>query len=283
MRFTRVLIPSIAVLFATLPSIAQQPPDAPGQPPPPPPPGERGPSGPGRPGFGPGGGMRPMLEPTKAKAAWTLEAQTASRRTGLEEAQTAKTVELYIAARGQHRAATEEIRSKLREKMEEAQAGSDEPRGDWREIGAELQKQIGDLQKSQREQLTTKLTEVLGAEQAGKVAASLGSFNPNWDFMVDALVGFNLEPAKLNKALGLTESYIIAADHARGSAGDDPGAMRTAMQEARANLADALEPILTPEQMDNFRRTINPGRGPGPGMRDAPGDRGPGPGGKAPE
>jgi hypothetical protein len=213
--------------------------------------------------------MAPMLEPAKAKAAWTLEAQSAARRTSLDEAQTTKTVDLYLAAREEHRAAAEEIRIKMREKFEAAQ---DED-GDMREIGAEMRKQVGDLQKSQRDKLNAALSEALGAEKAGKVAASLGSFNPNWDMMVNALTGFNLEPAKLTKAVGATEHYILATDPLRGTGSDDPGAMRTAMQEARANLADALEPILSPEQMDEFRRTMSPGRG--PGGRGGDGPRGP--------
>ena len=48
------------------------------------------------------------------------------------------------------------------------------------------------------------LTNAVGGEKAGKLASSLGAFNPNWDFMVDALVGFNLEAVSLNKALGAT-------------------------------------------------------------------------------
>jgi hypothetical protein len=213
--------------------------------------------------------MSPMLEPAKARAAWTLEAQSAARRTGLDEAQTTKTVDLYLAAREEHRAAAEEIRIKMREKFEAAQ---DED-GDLRDIGSELRKQVGDLQKSQRDKLTTALTEAVGAEKAGKLTASLGSFNPNWDMMVNALTGFTLEPANLNKAVSATEQYVIATNHVRDSGGDDPAEMRTAMQEARANLADALEPILSPEQMDGFRRTMNPGRG--PGGRGGDGQRGP--------
>jgi hypothetical protein len=249
MRGSHILLTSLALTAACMPAAAQDNSPAPPDAPPPrqgPPDGDRG--GPRR---GPGMGMREPLSPEKAKAAWTLEAKTAAARLKLNDEQTGKTVEAYTAAREQHHAAMEELREQLREDMEANDDADGDPREGWRDMRTSFEA----LHKTQRDSLVTNLTAIIGAESAGKATASLGTFNPAWDVMVDALSGFNMKQENLDKALASTEAYVMAVNQARASAEDNPETARTAMQEARDSFIDAIKPMLTDEQVDQVRRS----------------------------
>ncbi|HET9272768.1 MAG TPA: hypothetical protein VFO09_00690 [Methyloceanibacter sp.] len=214
---------------------------------------------------------RVALSPEKAEAAWTLQAQTVAGKLGLDPEQTTHVVAAYSSSRKGQQAAANEIRTKLRQQARDA-AEADGGQGDRRAIMAEMQKAIEELNKAEREKFVQELAKSLDTEQTRKTAASLGTFNAQWDVMVDTLAGFNLEAEKLNQALAATESYTLATHQARSYGEDDPSSMRTAMQEARANLQDAVKPLLSEEQFGQFQRTLGRGRG-GPG---APGGRGEG-------
>src|SRR5690606_23764742 len=118
------------------------------------------------------------------------------------------------------------------------------------------------------------LAKSLTAEQTDTAMASLGTFNRNWDVMMDALAKFNLEPAKADAAFAATEKYVIALGKIRKNAeqaGADRTEVRKATQEARTELSDAMKQILTEEQFGQFQRSLMPGRGRGPGMRGGEG------------
>jgi len=201
----------------------------------------------------------------------------------LDAAKTAKVVEAYSAARAGQQAAADKLREDMRAKAEAAaeEAGEEGGRGAMREVMAEMQKAITELNRTEREKLVAKLGESLDTEQTRKAAASLGTFSNQWDVMADMLAGFSLDADKLNKSMAATETYIIAVEHARGFGTDDPEAMRTAMQEARANLNDTVKPLLSEEQFGQFQRAAGGGRG-GRGGPGGEGGRGRGGEGGAP-
>jgi len=285
MRFKQMWMTTMAFALAAVPVMAQDRPDGP-------PPGQGGAGGAGGGGRGGeggrggmgggmGGGMRSPLSPEKAQAAWKLQAESVGRKLELDAAKTTKVVEAYSAVRDSQQKASDKLREEMRAKAEEAAGNADDEggRGGMREMMAEMQKAITELNRTEREKLVAKLAESLDTEQTRKAAASLGTFNNQWDVMVDMLAGFNLEADKLNTSLAATETYVIAAEHARGFGMDDPESMRTAMQEARANLNDAVKPHLTEEQFTQFQRAGGRG-GRGRGGEGGGGEPGQGGGGR---
>lgn len=264
MRMFKVAFACLAVGLMCLPATAQE-----GQPPADPgarPPGARGERGPG--------GMRgPMLTPEKAKAAWEVQAKHVAKGLTLSDDNAAKTVKAYVDARESHRAALEKARQeamdKARSAAEEGKDNDADARDAARNAGAEMQKVITEALKAEQTKFEASIKKFLTADQATKVMASLGTFNPTWDNMADALIGFNLDSAKNDQALSTVETYVIAVGKVHDS--DDREAARTATQEARKQLSDAMKGILSEEQFGKFQRTMVSGRGPG---RGGPGGRG---------
>jgi Spy/CpxP family protein refolding chaperone len=258
MRRFNVLFTCLALGAAACTAAAQETPRPPG------PPGERpGPGGP--PGEGRGGFARQQLSPEKAKAAWELQATGVSTHAGLDADKTKAVVKAYVEARTSHN----EESDKIRKEMEKLR---DEGGGPGAGGFGPLVEKLEDLNKSERAKLEKSLGSSLSPEQATRVTASLGTFNRNWDNMVDTVAGFKLEDAKQTDALNAMEEFVIAQAKARASAGDDRDALRTAMQESRQKLLDSMKKVLSEEQLEKFEASL--GRGRGPGGPGGPGGRG---------
>jgi hypothetical protein len=259
MRTLRVIVTSATLAIGATGAIGQnQPPatpapagDRPAQPPQPsgdrPERGERG--------------QRNALSPEKAKAAWEVQATGVSKRLSLSEDQTKAVVKAYVEARESHGKASQKARDEALQKMRDNE-------GEDRQAQlAEMTKVMEDVNKAEREKLQKALSSSITADQATKATASLGTFNRQWDGMADAIAGFKLEAAKQQTALESVEDYVVSMAKIRPmDPNADREANRTAMQDARTKLTDAVKKVLSEEQMKKFEETIRmPGRGGGPG------------------
>jgi hypothetical protein len=170
--------------------------------------------------------------------------------------------------------------------MEKArQAGGDEGGPGGRGgLGAEGLKAMEEMNAREREKLQKALSATLSTDQTTKAIASLGTFNRQWDVMADAIAGFGLDSAKQQEALNAVEDFVIAQGKIRPGAGGDREAMRSAMQESRQKLNDAMKKLLSEEQLAKFEQTTRGGgrgfTGPGgPGRGRGGDDKGGGGGG----
>jgi hypothetical protein len=276
MRTLKTVICSVAVGAMAFAASAQNTPPKPkeGAPPAPAAPANRQP----RPdGAGP---QRPQaLSPEKAKAAWELQATGVSKRLGVKAEQTTAVVKAYSEARTTHDAAADKLREDLMKKARDA-GGDDNQRPGRGGMGPEAMKAMEDLNKADRGKLEKTLGSTLTPEQTTKAVASLGTFNRQWDTMADAVAGFKLEAGKQQTALDAIEDFVVAQAKARGGGPDaDREAMRTAMQESRTKLTDAMKKVLTAEQFTKFQESMRGGGRPGGGRGPDGGGPGPGPGG----
>lgn len=197
------------------------------------------------------------LSPEKAKAAWELQAGGVARRLGLDADRSKALVKAYAQARETHTTAFDKLRQEAMERMRE---GGDQNRG------ADMMQAMDKLNADSRAELEKSLSATLSPDQTTKALASLGTFNRQWDTIVDNLASLGLDDPNQQKALEAVEQYIIDSAAARGN---DREAMRTAMQEARTKLLDSMKPLLTEEQFTKFEASIAPG-----GRMGAPGGRG---------
>src|SRR5262245_31439295 len=251
MQLCRLIVSSLAVGVISLSALAQDPPPGPGAPPP-----GRGGQVPGGAG-GPGGRQR--LSPEKQKAAWEAEAKGVAKSLTLNDELTTKTVAAYSEARQSHSTAMEKL---TRETMEKPDAGGgDEGGGDRASRGADLRKGITDLNKAEREKLQTALAKFLNQEQTTKAIASLGTFNPRWDAMVDTLIGFKLEEAKNTEGLAAIQTFVEQVGKAgeMGPRGGSPD------PDARKQLTDTMKKLLSEEQFGQFQRAAGGRAGGAPG------------------
>ncbi|MCC6677097.1 MAG: hypothetical protein IT436_08130 [Phycisphaerales bacterium] len=196
------------------------------------------------------------LSPEKAKAAWELQASGVAKHLGLDADKTKSLTKAYIEARESHTAASDKLRQEAMEKMRDA--GNDPQAA----RGADMMKAMEDLNTAERAKFEKALAGTLNPDQTTKALASLGSFNRQWDTMVDNFAGFGLEPAKQQEGLQAIEQYVVAAAAARTG---DRDTMRTAMQEARTKLLDSMKKILSDEQFAKFEASFAPGGRGGPG------------------
>lgn len=253
------------------------------------PPAGQPPAG-GRPGAGGGGGggqPRPAaLAPEKAKAAWELEATGVAKRLGLSDDQAKAVVKAYAEARESHNAAAEKLRKEAADKRAK-DAGNDGSDGNTPGggRGAEQRKAMEDMNAAERAKLHRALSGTLSADQTTKAVASLGTFNPIWDRMVDVLAGLHLEGAKQQDSLNAVEDFIVAQTKAiQSGAGGDREAAQAARQEARQKLVDSLKKTLSEEQINKIEEALRAGGGRGgrPGGGAGGGDGGGGGDGNTP-
>jgi len=265
MRLFHVFISSLAMGLSVMPALAQ---DKPGQDKP----SQEAPEGGPRPRRE--GQMPPQLPLEKATAAWEVEAKNVARSLGLSADQTKQVVATYGDARKSHYDAAAKLRQDMADKMKEARESGKSP-DEMREAMDDIQKQREQLVETQRTKLKTELSKTLTGDQLTNAMTPLGTFNPNWDTMVDAIIGFKLDEAKNNDSLSAIEKYVVVISKPRSV--DDPQANRAANQEARKKLLDTVKPLLSDEQLGTFQRTLTGGgRGPGgrPGGEGAPGNPG---------
>jgi hypothetical protein len=214
----------------------------------------------------PGGGQgRGQLSPEKAKAAWDLEAKGVAKRAGLTDAQTSTLVKAYEEARASQNEAFDKARKEMQDKAKE---NGDEGGGGRQRMGPEVMQKLNEVNAAERTKFEKALGDSIPSDKKSAVLASLGTFNRQWDNMTDAIMGFNLEPAKQQEAQNAIEDYILVVGKARSAAGDQE-AMREAMQkgqEARQKLSETMKKLLSEEQFGKFEAAMGPGgRGRGPG------------------
>jgi len=183
--------------------------------------------------FGGGGGG---LSPDKQEVAWTIQAKGMAKQLGLSEEATKKLIETYKKSRKDQNKATRELRMN---------AGGDR-RSATQKIREQRGKDQGTLKKS--------VGEFLNEDQTSKAMSSLGTFNSQWDRMVDTLANLSLPEEKLNKSLEQVQSYVTASDKAQseGMASGDRRAIRESMQKLKGELDGKLGAILTEEQQKKW-------------------------------
>lgn len=183
--------------------------------------------------FGRGG---PQLAPEKLEAAWALEAKGVANELTLSENSAAKLAGLYKEARESHQKG-----------MQELFAGG----------GGGMGRMQGmrDLNEKERAALEKALQDVLSAEQSASATKLLGTFNRQWDRLVDTLAAFELEDEKLFPALKLVNRYVVDSDKARSEAmaNMDFESMRTVSQELKAKLDSSLAETLSEEQLAKWK------------------------------
>jgi hypothetical protein len=251
MQLCRLIVSSLAVGVIGLSALAQDPPTGPGAPP------GRGGQVPGGPG---GAAARPRLSPEKAKAAWEVEAKGVAKSLTLNDELTTKTVAAYSEARESQLAATEKLMREIADKERAARSagegdqgggeGADTSREQRAARRAETQKQFAELNKAERDKLQAALAKFLSEEQTTKALATLGTFNPRWDAMVDAVIGFKLEEAKNTEALTAIQTFVEQVGKAgeMGPRGGSPD------PDARKQLTDTMKKLLSEEQFGQFQR-----------------------------
>lgn len=274
MNCVRLIVCGVAAGSLALGALAQD--QKPAQAPAPRAPGEGGPRGPG---MGMGGRQ---LSPEKAKAAWEMQAKGVAARLGLNDAQTKTLVSAYQAARESQGTASDKIRQ---EGMQRAQEG-----GGGIEAMRETMKKVDEVNNTERENFAKALAGSLNSEQSAKAVAALGTFDRQWDRLVDVFGSFKLDAAQQQSGLNAIEEYSasISAAQAKaraagqgggpnaapgeggapGAGGPDREAMRAATQESRQKLVSALQPMLNKEQLTKIEESLpGAGRGPGGGRR----------------
>ncbi len=99
-------------------------------------------------------------------------------------------------------------------------------------------------------------------KQAAEAIASLGTFNGEWDRMLDVLAGFKLDDDKLFKALTLISTYVVDYNKAVNAAmaSQDFQSMRSARETHKATLDSGLAKILSPSQLIAWNQATAPRR-----------------------
>lgn len=195
---------------------------------------------------GRGGGFR--LDPEKADAAWSLQAQGVAKQIEVSGDALEKLTKAYKAARKSQGEA-------IRELMSGGGGGGPGRFMEMREISEE-----------ERGKLREALDAFLNDDQTKKAVESLGTFSGQWDRFVNTIAGFQLEEKKLYMALNLIAKNVVESDAARSEAmaNMDFESMRTATQNLKANLDDGLAMILSKEDFTKWTEaTARRGRGRG--------------------
>jgi hypothetical protein len=236
--------------------------------------GERGDTPPGPARERPNPGMRAgaQLSLERAKAAWQAQATFVAGEVGLDNEQSQALTKAYVEARERHRTEDEKIRREFREKMisgDENQNGEGDGFNNRRELAMKMHSATSDLLTTHRKQFEATLGSVLGKEHAPKAVKVIGNFEPMWDRLVDALANLKLEAVKMKQAMSATNTYVLAVAKARQS--EDRAAVRGAIQDASRDLDEALEGVLSEEQLAQFREAALGGGE--RGMRRGPGER----------
>jgi hypothetical protein len=205
--------------------------------------------GEGPPPGGPGGRPGPArMTPEQSEAIWTLQAANVATRLALSEEAATQLGETYKNVRKELSAASRAEIQPPSEGQREGRGGRGRGRGGMMEAHRELT-------ATYRAKLKTALAGFLAAEQAGKAVELLGSFDFQWDRMVQVLAGFKLG-ADQDAALALVNDYVAQRVKFRLEAGppNEEGAdPREAMRARKAALDEALSALLSAEQLDQWK------------------------------
>ena len=132
---------------------------------------------------------------------------------------------------------------------------------------------IREVMTAERGKLETALKAFLTPEQATQAGSILGTFNPRWDMMVNALDGMGLEEKVKADAMKAVTGFVAESAKAREAAGDDRNAARAKTMELREKLDGELGKILSADQLAKWKESTAFRRGGGGGARrDSPGD-----------
>ena len=200
---------------------------------------------------GRGGGNR--MSPEQLNAAWSAQGSGASHDAGISAENTAKLIDVYKVSRTEHG-----------KELETLMASGERGPGMFQQMQA-INSAAGGAMKP-------KLAAFLSAEETDKVMASLGSYNREWDRLVDTVLGFKLAGESNFKALTLIANYVIESDKARAEAiaAMDFESMRAASEELKGMLDLSIASVLSDEQVASWkeqtqRRQRGGGGGRGPG------------------
>ena len=176
------------------------------------------------------GGSR--LSAEDAKAAWTLQSASVSKEIGVAKKKAKKVSVAYLTSHENYRKA-----------MQELFESSDD--GDRRERFQAFR----ELQEEERGKLEEALKGILKGEQLAKAMGSLGAFDRQWDGFANTLAGFELEAAKLQKAMSLTIAYVSGTYEARQEAfeNQDFQSLREIYGDNKAKLDEGMAKILSAE------------------------------------
>jgi len=192
-----------------------------------------------------GGGDGRGMTAEKRDAAWTLEATGVAAQHELSSEKTTKLIEAYKNARKTQGQATQILR----------QSGQRGP-GMFQEMLA--------LNESERSKFRAALKDTLSEEEIDKTLASLGTFNNQWDRLVDAFASFGLDDTEQQKGLNLITQYVVDSDKARTEALEamDFQSLRGSMQTLKEGLDTAMTEIISAEQIADWKeKTAQRGRG----------------------
>jgi hypothetical protein len=269
--FATFIVSTLALGLAAMPALAQnggggkggEPPKEPAQKPP------------RDAGGAPGGAPRnPPMTAEKAKAAWQWEAKGVSKELGLSDDLATKTVNAYVDARENYKAAADKARKDAADKARGAGEGGDAEarRGAMQEI----QKAMAEMRKTEADKLSANLGKFLSKEQTEKAMTALGTFggfNGSWDQMVHAVAEFNLGDDKMYQALPPIQTYVVTTSKLRDST--DRSGIQQATRDARDKLNESMKKILNDTQMEQFQRKVGGNREPrGEGAGGPPGQGG---------
>lgn len=264
MRFCKMIIALSAVGLLSFPILAQDG-SATGK-------GDQN----GQPRQGDGAAARQRRAPLtaeKAKAAWELEAKSVAKELNLSGDNTTKLVSSYVEARDSQKTSLDKARRDAAEKAKQTAGGDSKPQGNpsgnpkgnpngnpnaggaaRSRTPSESQKATAEVLKTEQDKLKTALTKFLSEDQVNKAMASLGSFDRNWDVIVNTIADFNLGEAKTAEALHPVHAYVSSIHTPRISGSGDAG--RTTNRQARQDLIDAMKKVLSQEQMDKFQQAM---------------------------
>ncbi len=207
---------------------------------------ERGPRNPGGPG---------EFDPEEMERVWILQADSVSSALGLDEATTDKVAEAYSDAR-----------QGLQEKMMEAR----ESGGGW--------EGFREMRNEAAEGLKTTLGSTLSSEQAAQAFESLGGFSFRTDMGANTLSEILDDRGKLLPAVAIlmkSEGNRPRGPRGRGSGGP-PGNGRGDREAQAEKLYQELGSVLSPEQLEEFKSSLDrfgrrgPRGGGGEGRRPRP-------------
>ncbi len=181
-------------------------------------------------------GGDPQLSPEQQQAAWALEAKSLAREAKLSDEATENLVAAYQTARGSHQKA-----------LQEAIASGGGGFGHFQGTREVNEAEAGRLQAA--------LAEFLQTEQRTEIMATLGTFNREWDVMVDTLAGFELDEEGLYAGLRHVNGYVLGSTKAleEARANFDFESMRTAREEIKSELDTALISVLSEEQLAKWK------------------------------
>ena len=201
----------------------------------------------------------PRLSAEESETVWELQSSSVTKELGLAKKKAAKVAEAYAVSRTSYQSGMRELR----------ESGGGGGGGRFRAFR--------ELAEEERGKLEAALKGVVKGEELKKVLATLGTFDRSWDRYTHVLAGFELEAAKLQKAMSLTIAYVSGVYEGRQEAleNEDFQGMREIYGEHKGTLDEGMAKILSAEDQEKWTEaTQRRGRGGRPGGRPGGGGGG---------